>query len=82
VLKARKYGFSEPDAVASDGTHAWVANTGGGGSVTELNAATGHLVKRLSKSSYQFDFPCDIAAYRGRVWVANGNSDSVTEFPA
>lgn len=82
MLKGHRYGFNGPGAIASDGTHVWVANSGGGGSVTELDAATGHLLKLFSKSSYQFAAPCAVAPGRSHVWVANCNSDSVTEFPA
>jgi len=52
VLKGPVYGFNKPGAVASDGTHIWVTNSGGG-SVTELDATTGVPVNLLSKSSYQ-----------------------------
>ena len=44
VLKGPSYGFNDPSAVASDGTHVWVTNYGGT-SVTELDAATGALVR-------------------------------------
>jgi len=35
VLAGGRYGFNAPDAVASDGTHIWIANISGN-SVTEL----------------------------------------------
>src|SRR5215472_12965989 len=38
------WGFNRPTAVASDGTHLWVADSSGD-SVTELNAKTGALVR-------------------------------------
>jgi hypothetical protein len=40
------YGFNDPYGIASDGTHVWVANFGGG-SVSELSASTGALVQVL-----------------------------------
>jgi len=43
--------FNRPRAVASDGTHVWVANRTGN-SVTELNAATSAVVKVIAGSSY------------------------------
>jgi DNA-binding beta-propeller fold protein YncE len=46
VIRGSKYGFNTSDtaAVASDGTHVWVANYNGN-SVTELLASTGALVR-------------------------------------
>src|ERR1035441_2219247 len=44
-VKVIGWGFNNPDAVSSDGTHVWVANSAGN-SVTELAAATGARVKR------------------------------------
>jgi DNA-binding beta-propeller fold protein YncE len=43
--------YFSPDAVSSDGTDVWVANIGGG-SVAELSASTGALVRLISLSSY------------------------------
>jgi DNA-binding beta-propeller fold protein YncE len=74
------YGFNGVLGIASDGIHVWVTNNGG--SVTELDAPTGAHVKLLSKSRYGFASPGAVCADRGRVWVANRDSDSVTEFPA
>ncbi len=37
---------SDPIGVSSDGTHVWVANEGSG-TVTELDAATGAVVRRV-----------------------------------
>jgi hypothetical protein len=34
TLSGGAYGFTDPDGIASDGTHLWVAN--GGNSVTEI----------------------------------------------
>jgi DNA-binding beta-propeller fold protein YncE len=74
------WGFRYPEAVASDGTHVWVANSGGD-SVTELSASSGALVKVISGSAYQFDEPGAIASDGTNVWVANADQ-SVTGFPA
>ncbi len=52
-----------------------------GGSVTELSASTGSLVKIFSGAAYGFDEPSGFATAGGRVWVANTNGQSVTEFP-
>ena len=56
VISGSAYEFDGPDAVASDGTHVWVANAGGT-AVTELSASTGALVKVISGSGYGFDNP-------------------------
>ena len=91
TLSGGRYGFKDPDAIAVDGTHIWVANggvpaNGGGGSVTELNASDGSWVQTLSGGSYGFYSPDAIAVDGTHVWVANDNGDandsSVTEFPA
>ncbi len=37
VLSVTRFGFDDPDAIASDGTHVWVTNAFGQ-SVTELAA--------------------------------------------
>src|SRR6266581_217839 len=70
--------FSSPAAIASDGTHVWVANYDGN-SVTELSARTGRLVKVISGSRYKFADPTAIASDGTRVWVP---SESVTELNA
>jgi len=53
-----------------------------GNSVTELSASTGALVKIVSGSSYGFDDPSGITSSGTRIWVANTDGQSVTEFPA
>ncbi len=75
------YGFDSPDAVASDGTHVWVANANGD-SVTELLASTGALVQLISGASYGFDVPDAVSSDGKDVWVANYNGNSVTELLA
>jgi hypothetical protein len=75
------WGFNVPDAVSSDGTHVWVANYFGN-SVTELNAATGGLVKVIKGPSYGFDRPTSISSDGVDVWVANYAGNTVTGFPA
>jgi hypothetical protein len=74
-LVGTSHGFGfDVDAVASDGTHVWVANAPltGKGWVTELNAATGALVKVLKGPSYAFNHPTGIALDGTHAWVANG----------
>jgi DNA-binding beta-propeller fold protein YncE len=79
VLSGHRYKFNNPAAIAAAGTGVWVANHSG--SVTELNASTGTLVRVLSGPGYGFNNPAAIAADGTRVWVANYGGDSVTEFP-
>ena len=79
--KDPRVGFRQPDAIASDGTHVWVANNDGN-SVTELNASTGALVKVISGSRYEFNDPDAIASDGTHVWVANDDGNSVTELNA
>ncbi len=75
-VKVFGWGFSHPSAVASDGSHVWVANTD---SVTELNAASGHLVRVISGLAYPyarhfFNPVIAIAARGAHVWVLNGGA--------
>jgi hypothetical protein len=88
LIRGSSYDFESPEAIASDGAHVWVANLCGNasategcirGSVTELSASTGRLVRVISGSTYQFNSPEAIATGGGYVWVANTNGDSVTE---
>ena len=81
VLKRPSYQFNDPVNIASNGTRVWVTNNNGG-SVTELNASTGALVKVLGGLSYQFSQPSAVAFDGTHVWVTNFGGDSVTEFPA
>src|SRR5215469_3966600 len=64
------WGFGYPYGVASDGTHVWVTNLYGG-SVTELDAATGALVHVLQGPKYGFDDPAAISSDGSHVWVTN-----------
>ena len=85
------WGFVDPDAIASEGAHVWVANLRGacsrrglcaGNSVSELSASTGSLVKTISSARYKFDDPDAMALNGANVWVVNGGGDSVTELSA
>lgn len=92
TLSGPHYGFRYPTAIAAGGARVWVANdpeTGNGqsprsgdGSVTELNAADGSLVRILSGPRYAFDFPSAISVAGAHVWVASYWGDSVTELNA
>ncbi len=73
------YGFSNPGPIAAEGNKVWVLNENGAGSVTELDAMTGGLIRTISGPSYKFSNPTGIAADRNHVWVANSGGRSVTE---
>lgn len=70
-------GFS-PVAVSSDGTHVWVANSGGAGTVTEIRASDATVINpAISVGSG----PDGISSDGTHVWVAN-SAGTVTELDA
>jgi serine/threonine protein kinase len=81
VYSASRYGFQDPDGIAADGTHLWIANYAGN-SVTELNVSTGAWMRTLSGGEYGFDKPLAITDDGAHLWVANVGSNSVTELSA
>ncbi len=74
------WGFDEPWAITTGGTHIWVANDGN--SVTELSASTGALVKVIRGSRYGFNGSLGITSDGTHIWVANSEGRSVTELLA
>jgi DNA-binding beta-propeller fold protein YncE len=77
------WGFNDPAAIASDGTHVWVINAGSS-TVNELDAATGGLVQVLSAAKYRFNGPNAVSSDGTHVWVTNTDFglSSVTEILA
>jgi hypothetical protein len=77
-LTASNYDFGDAAyQAASDGTHLWVLDADGKsetGSITELDLATGALVRVLAHLS-QLDNPQSIGADPSHVWIANCASD-------
>jgi hypothetical protein len=73
--------LNQPDAIAVDGGHVWVANFGSS-TVTEFSASDGHLIRVLSQPGYGFDHPRAIGVAGSHVWVANAYSSTVTELNA
>jgi hypothetical protein len=63
--------------MASFGPSLYVANSDGG-SVTELDIATGALVRVLSGPAYGFATPDALVVAGGELFVANGSDGSVT----
>jgi hypothetical protein len=88
VLAGHRYRFDGPAAMAVIGTDLFVANYGGGGSVTELDASTGALMKVLSGAAYHFTRPYCLAVVGPDLFVGSGTLDlkkpagSVTEINA
>ena len=84
VLSSSSYGLSQPTGTAFDGTHMWITN--GAGSVTEVNASDGSLIRTLSGSHYGFDIPLAITFDGAHLWIANfglaPGAGSVTEVNA
>jgi len=76
-----RYGLSQPEAIADDGTHLWVSSSFTN-TVTELSAGDDGFIRRLSGSGYRFNSPDTIAADSAHVWVTNGGDNSVTELNA
>jgi DNA-binding beta-propeller fold protein YncE len=79
--------FSYPDAVDVAGNRVWVGNFSG--SVTEVNAATGALIRVISGGRYDLYEPSAITTRGNTVWIANSyfngdgtNTTSVTEINA
>ena len=60
-----------PAAIASDGSHVWVAPFSG--ELTSLSAATGAITKRIDPGSA----PASLAAGQGAVWITDSEADNV-----
>jgi len=60
-------------AVAVGGSDVWVVKDpgNGGGSVAELSAGDGSVIRTLSGGRYGVHYPAAVAVSGGRVWVAN-----------
>lgn len=82
VIDARVGDLQTPVALAVDRARVWVVNEGvrgdpkGTGSITELNARTGALVRVITLKAAQFDNPAAIAIGDSHVWVTNLQTSS------
>jgi hypothetical protein len=83
--------FDGPVAVAARGNDVWIVSSGvknyygdgrGVGSVTELNASTGQVVRIITAQNAPFDEPTSIAISGSHVWVANLDYSSIVELNA
>jgi hypothetical protein len=68
----------EPAGFAAIRQHLFVTNDPGN-SVTEFDTLTGARVRVLSGPAYHFDSPRAMAVYGPNLFVANWDSQSVTE---
>ena len=101
ILRTIPYdALPDPGFIYADGAHIWVASSNDGdssgpavcGSVTELDADTGAVLRVLEGGRYGFDDPLAIVANGTNVWVANwrspvyacpgGGPSGLTEFSA
>jgi YVTN family beta-propeller protein len=69
---------SEPFGVSSDGTHVWVTNSEGDGTVSEIDASTGTVVNTITVGS----LPYAVSSDGTHVWVTNLDDDTVSEIDA
>jgi outer membrane protein assembly factor BamB len=93
VISGREYEFGSPVGVAAYGADLFVADRSlapgpiGLGTVTEVDAATGALVRVLSGPTFKFYYPNDVLADGSRVFVGDlglpgGKTGGVTELDA
>ena len=80
--------FDGPVAIAAQGNDVWIVSSGvknyygngqGVGSVTELNATTGTVVRIITAQDVPFDEPSAIVVRGNHVWVANLDYSSIVE---
>ncbi len=84
--KGTRYGFDIPDAIAVAGTDVWVTSKSGGsntdpnaGAVTEIDARTGALVRRVSATADGLQRPSGVAFDGTHLWISDAASDALTE---
>jgi outer membrane protein assembly factor BamB len=88
LLGGPRYRFESPSAMAVSGPDLFVTNGGtgnagtAGASVTEINAATGAVVRVIVGRQYRFDYPDVIAVAGNHLLVTSGNGGPVTEIDA
>ncbi len=91
VVDAPADAFDGPVAIAARGNDVWIVSSGvknyygngrGVGSLTELNATTGRVIRVITAQTAPFDEPMSIALSGTHVWVANLVFSSIVEFNA
>jgi outer membrane protein assembly factor BamB len=87
TMSGPRFGFIEPVALAIAGHTVFVVNAGrpsaaltGTGSVTEIDANTGRVLRRVSGASFGFDDPVALTISGPHGFVADEANNSVTEF--
>jgi sugar lactone lactonase YvrE len=86
IISGAKYGFVDPVAIEVAGSKLYVLNAGRpsaatpvAGSITEINARTGTLVRRVTGPRFAFDDPVAFAVSGSDVFVADKSNNSMTE---
>jgi len=85
-IHGKSFALDVVTAIASNGSEIWATSIGiplsSGNAVTEINASplsAGGPVAVFRGAKYGFDYPNAITYIGGRVWVANGGSNTLTE---
>jgi len=86
TISGPKFGFVHPVALAASGSTVLVLNAGQPsatpavpGSISEIDAQTGKLLRKVSGSSFAFDDPIALAVSGPDAYIADVASNSVTE---
>ena len=86
TIAGPRFGFVHPIALAASGTTVLVLNAGRpsatpavAGSISEINAQTGTLLRKVSGSSFAFDDPIALAVSGPDAFIADVGSNAVTE---
>jgi outer membrane protein assembly factor BamB len=89
TISGAKFGFVDPIALATSGDTVLVLNAGRpsatpavAGSISEIDARTGHLLRKVSGSSFAFDDPIALAVSGPDAYIADVANNSVTEINA
>jgi outer membrane protein assembly factor BamB len=86
TISGTKFGFVHPVALAVSGHTVLVLNAGRpsatpavAGSISEIDARTGHLLRKVSGPSFSFDDPIALAVSGPDAYIADVASNSMTE---
>jgi streptogramin lyase len=86
TISGPKFGFQHPAALAVSGHTILVLNTGRpsatpsvAGSISEIDAHTGRLLRKVSGSSFALDDPVALTVSGPDAYIADEANDSVTE---
>jgi hypothetical protein len=86
TISGSQFGFVDPTALAVSGDTLLVLNAGRpsatppvAGSISEIDAHTGQLLRKVSGPSFAFDDPAALAVSGPHAYIADRGNDSVTE---